>query len=1139
MVGMLLPTKDAGSAGGLKVMNKSKPAAAPAAAAASKPAGPGLMVVHKRAAPVEEVLPPCAFEVTDRSAEANHGRLERLFTGSKTVRQQRHAAQHVADYVKEGGEEALLAHDLLGTLLSACEGANNWPETEQAAGFYAISALASTAVTIVEPFLIPSILSTCLKAASSKSPEVRTAAADAAKSVLSHACPLDHPLVLPVLLAGCDVRSNKWVTVVAALAMVEAWAVRAPKEMAKSMPDVVPVLTECMTDTKGEIAAAGLGAMQEAFKTVNNVDIERFLPSLIHCIAHPATMPETIAQLASTTFLQPVKAPMLSVIVPLLLRGLREGKTVTRRQTFLIIDNMSRLVHDPIEAMVFLPQLLPALTKASSEIADPEAREVGERAHATLSAIEQRAPAAQAARAEQRAKLHTEETIRLYVETAVKEQQEKASPAEEGAPSNVKPLEGALLQFVTFLCHEMMLHDLFEMFEWMRYLQPYLLAVMSKEDSDAVIHTLLGRIRLESDLTSDDDEDEGVDLCNCRFSLAYGSLILLERAHLRLKRGRRYGLCGRNGVGKSTLMRAIANGQLEGFPSQHELRTVYVEHDIDASEAATAVVDFVFQDPVLARYGERPCRKEVETVLESVGFTDTMRQAAVSTLSGGWKMKLALARAMLMRADILLLDEPTNHLDTTNVAWLENYLTGLETVTSMIVSHDSGFLDNVCTDIIHYEPNQKLKRYKGNLSEFVKIVPEAKTYYELGAAQNMFKLPQPGYLEGVKGKNVGILRLQRVGYKYPGTERMVLTDVTVCCALGSRVGIIGANGAGKSTLVKLMTQSIDPTDGYVWQHPNARIAYVAQHAFHHIEEHLEKTPSEYLRWRYQTEEDREAMAKVNRQVTEEDLRRREQFASSYNGYKMVVEKLVGKRELRKVIQYEVKWVNLWEGSNQWIAKDKLEEMGYGKLVADYDAKESARSVAARPFTGPVITAFLADFGLNAEIANHTSIGSLSGGQKVKVVLAAAMWNCPHLLVLDEPTNYLDRDSLGALAAALKQFEGGVVMISHSAEFIQEICPELWTVADGKVTCTGMPFEYVPLTKFEKLEKHGSEDADKEKKAGVGVPKTRKKDMTRKEREAEAAAKAALKKAQAKAEREAAKEAEKLAAQEAAIKASQE
>ncbi|WP_289490500.1 ATP-binding cassette domain-containing protein, partial [Klebsiella pneumoniae] len=145
-------------------------------------------------------------------------------------------------------------------------------------------------------------------------------------------------------------------------------------------------------------------------------------------------------------------------------------------------------------------------------------------------------------------------------------------------------------------------------------------------------------------------------------------------------------------------MRAIANGQLDGFPPKSELRTVYVELDIDASVAETPVFVFVVTDSLVKEV--LPSRERVVEVLESVGF-DAERQALpVASLSGGWKMKLALARAMLMNADIMLLDEPTNHLDVTNVQWLINYLVGLKGVTSVVVSHDSGFLDAVCSSII-------------------------------------------------------------------------------------------------------------------------------------------------------------------------------------------------------------------------------------------------------------------------------------------------------------------------------------------------------------------------------------------------------------------------------------------------------
>ena len=193
--------------------------------------------------------------------------------------------------------------------------------------------------------------------------------------------------------------------------------------------------------------------------------------------------------------------------------------------------------------------------------------------------------------------------------------------------------------------------------------------------------------------------------------------MLLNRTNLRLVKGHRYGLCGANGAGKSTLMRSIAEGKLEGFPSKDELRTCFVEHKMQGEEGDMDIVSYISKSLIREGYeAEGSDTRKVQEVLESVGFEKERFGQNVGALSGGWKMKLALAEAMLMKADVLLLDEPTNHLDVKNVQWLQNYLKTHTNITSLIVSHDSGFLDNICTDIIHYE-HKKLVHYKGNLSE--------------------------------------------------------------------------------------------------------------------------------------------------------------------------------------------------------------------------------------------------------------------------------------------------------------------------------------------------------------------------------------------------------------------------------------
>lgn len=151
--------------------------------------------------------------------------------------------------------------------------------------------------------------------------------------------------------------------------------------------------------------------------------------------------------------------------------------------------------------------------------------------------------------------------------------------------------------------------------------------------------------------------------------------------------------------------------------------------------------------------------------------------------------------------------------------------------------------------------------------------------------------------------------------------------------------------------------------------------------------------------------------------------------------------------------------------NSMISRETLIELGFDKLVQEFDDHEASREgLGYRELQPSVISKHFEDLGLDPEIANHNEIGSLSGGQKVKVVIAGAMWNNPHLLVLDEPTNFLDRDSLGGLAVAIREFKGGVILISHNEEFVGALCSEQWLVNDGRVTQRGNTA--VDLNRFE-------------------------------------------------------------------------
>jgi len=389
-------------------------------------------------------------------------------------------------------------------------------------------------------------------------------------------------------------------------------------------------------------------------------------------------------------------------------------------------------------------------------------------------------------------------------------------------------------------------------------------------------------------------------------------------------------------------------------------------------------------------------------------------------------------------------------------------------VTSIIVSHDIKVLDQVCTHVLQID-NLKLKQFKGNLTEVAeKYVPELLSYFKLKATKFTMNFPQPGLLEGVNSKGKHIMKMTNITFTYPGAPKAQLNNVTVRVSLSTRAACIGANGAGKSTMIKLLTGELQPDkgSGEVWKHPNARVAYVAQHAFHHIEHHMEKTPNEYIRWRYEHGSDKEGLEKITTKMTEEEeeaIKKPMIIEYKTEDGKIKQEKRVfkrftdGRRQMQKSKEqeYEIQWQGE-AGFTSWVPRAKLlQTPGFPKLLKHCDERIAAKATQlVRPLTQKFVEGHLNDVGLEAEFATHTRIGALSGGQKVKVVLAACMWNTPHIVILDEPTNYLDRDSLGAMAEAINQYEGGVVIISHNAQFVDQVCPEVWHLENHTLNLKG-------------------------------------------------------------------------------------
>lgn len=941
-----------------------------------------------------------------------------------------------AKLVKDGLIQ-LKSANILATL--EAEATNKKSGLAREGALIGICALAEVVGRPIEPYFTP-MLPMILDLYADKGPVVQEAAARAAVAIMAIMPSQSAPLVLPILLQCISAPGKKWQAKVGALQLLADLSNASPIQVGVALPEIIPIVKDCLLDTKSEVAVQASKTMLRVCNVGGNPDITRHLKDLCDCMAHPEKVPAVIEKISATTFVADMHGPALAIMVPLLVRAFNERSAHVQRQTTIIVDNLCKLVKDPAEAGQFLPDLLPGLERIIEIAAAPEIRALATAAKNTL------IKAGGATKIDPTklpgSIVPSESEARTVVSRAV---------SKFGFfPSFFDPVKHHVAGLSIVLIKEENLSDR----EWNQIVTPYFTAFMPPADSASAVKAILGHyIELDRKINGEkvvQDDEEGELLCDVDFSLAYGGMMLLNHTKLRLHRGHRYGLCGANGAGKTTLMRSISQGKVDGFPSPDVLRTVFVEHALQGEEGEMSVWDFINSDANLANTP----KEEVVTALETVGFTDEMRQRKVSSLSGGWKMKLELARAMLMNADILLLDEPTNHLDVGNIKWLEEYLVKQTNVTSIVVSHDSAFLDNVCTNILHYE-RKKLRMYKGNLSEFVKVKPEAKSYYTLAATSIKFEFPKPSFLVGVKSNTRAIVKMSNCTYTYPGAANPSLYNASVQLSLSSRVGVIGPNGAGKSTMIKLLTGEIVPQEGTVWRHPNLRIGYVAQHAFHHLEQHLEKTPNQYIQWRYQGGADREVLDKPTVAWSEAELAQMETWVTGNDGSKRQVETLMGRQKLKKSFQYEVKWKGHVHKFNTWMTRERLLELGFEKLVKQFDDREASREgLGYRELTPSAIRRHLEDVGLDGDIADHNMISGLSGGQKVKVVIAAAMWNNPHMLVLDEPTNYLDREALGGLAVAIRNWGGAVIMISHSKEFVGSLCPETWSVEAGRIKING-------------------------------------------------------------------------------------
>lgn len=589
------------------------------------------------------------------------------------------------------------------------------------------------------------VLAPALDALADKGAVVREAAQYALDALFANLTPESMVVgLLPALSRYLGKRSGKWQGTVGAYELIARMADKAKigqgtkeeesikdllrETMGKKLAGLIPIVEAGMHDLKAEVSnhpskiyrgyGQSLRCIQvgrQALKTMtslttllSNDDVAPRIPLLIKTMQNPSTdtLQKAIHALSQTTFVAIVTSPVLALLTPLLERSLNTPSTSQEvlRQTVVVVENLTKLVHDPVEARAFLPKLKPGVQGVKDRASLPDVRELATRA---VNVIKKAMGDDDGKSALLIAPTTTEDVLKV-LEKEVKLHGEVAG---EAGDSDLWILTNA---YIAEMVREDVNHR--EVSRIALCTEPYLKQLLKEPQADVVAQAL------QRYFVDEDNRKFGqpiretpgeVEIVNTDFSLAYGGMLLLSHTNLRLLKGHRYGLCGRNGCGKSTLMRSIAEGKLEGFPSKDELKTCFVEHN-QGEDADLSILEFIAKDPTLAATG----RERISEVLSEVGFTagpKGRQQEKVGSLSGGWKMKLALARAMLLGADVLLLDEPTNHLDVSNVKWLQEYLKKHTEITSLIVSHDSGFLDEVCTDIYHYE-GKKLVCYQGNLA---------------------------------------------------------------------------------------------------------------------------------------------------------------------------------------------------------------------------------------------------------------------------------------------------------------------------------------------------------------------------------------------------------------------------------------
>merc|ERR1711957_777821 len=430
-------------------------------------------------------------------------------------------------------------------------------------------------------------------------------------------------------------------------------------------------------------------------------------------------------------------------ITPVLVRGLNERNEQTKRRCCVIVDNMCKLIDDLREGTPLMAEVRHLVLKAADSISDPDCREMAEKATHSIGKLATAGP---------------------YVE-----QDFKAAASTAGIS-----ISGLSDEEITFCCSAAF--QLVKAKKSARAGEGFAVFGFDAKACAAMIEAM-SDVGATAEADFVDDDAGSPDLYKGSFSLAYGTVTLLRETKLHLKKNKFYGLLGPTHCGKTTLMRAISQEKVEGFPTRAELVTIFVEHDVEEREIEPPSkewptgkmnidlngLEFVV-DTCNNIYKKDPPIGEdlVLKTLGEIGFKNkekgiNMAAAAdmcnpITTYSGGWKVKMQLACAQLINADILMIDDPTGHLDVKNIVWVKQWLGGFPG-SIITTSANTVFLNQMCTHVVDFN-DRKLRQFKGEkgtvLTQYVELYPEKNAYFELSDKNEKWVFPLPGALEGVK-----------------------------------------------------------------------------------------------------------------------------------------------------------------------------------------------------------------------------------------------------------------------------------------------------------------------------------------------------------------------------------------------------